>query len=165
MRVSLPPIGFRPSLRLRVLASFALVIALSLFLAGVVSVWLIRNQQAESAEKGIGRLVDPLSNEMQRMQLSGYPPERVAQELANLARYFDVRILLVDANQQVILDTNSNKPAIGEQIAEAKQTHVDSGPGESFQSQRIRLQGEDLFLFTASPRGTCPRRSNDRPRT
>ncbi|MGE0134402.1 MAG: ATP-binding protein [Dehalococcoidia bacterium] len=138
------------------LASFALVIALSLFLAGVVSVWLIRDQQAESAEKGIGRLVDPLSNQMQAMQLSGYPAERVAQELANLARYFEVRILLLDSEQRVVLDTNLRNPALGETIPEAADTQLDTGPGESYQSQRIRLLGEDVFLFTASSRGGAP---------
>ena len=157
MRPRLPRFTFRPSLRLRVLASFALVIALSLFLAGVVSVWLIRDQQAETAEKGIGRLVDPLSTEMRRMQLSGYPDERIAVELAGLARYFDVRILLLDSSQHVTLDTDLRDPAVGEQIVEAERRLAPAGPGETYQATRIKLRGRDLFMFTATDReGSLP---------
>lgn len=156
MRPRRPRIDFRPSLRLRVLASFALVIALSLFLAGIVSVWLIRDQQAEAAEKGLGRLVDPLSQRMEEMQFLGYAPERIASELAANARFYDVRILILDDSQRVILDTDSKHSAVGEQILEAEQKPPPVGPGETYESTRIKLQGSDLFLFTAAARGDVP---------
>jgi len=139
-----------------VLASFALVIALSLFLAGAVSVWLIRDQQAEAAEKGLGRLVYPLAARLAEMQLSGYPSERIASELATNARYYDVRILLIDSSQRVVLDTDSEDPALGEQIAEAAERPSPPGPGEAFQSQRIKLQGQDLFMFTSAGTRVAP---------
>ncbi len=156
MRPRRPRFDFRPSLRLRVLASFALVIALSLFLAGIVSVWLIRDQQAEAAEKSIGRLVDPLSQSLERMQLSGDADEEIASELAGLARYFDIRILLLDSSQHVVLDTDLSNGAVGEQITAAERRPAPPGPGETYQSRRIKLQGEDLFMFTAASGGALP---------
>ncbi len=154
-----------PVCGLRVLASFALVIALSLFLAGVVSVWLIRDQQAETAEKGIGRLVDPLSTEHgARCSSAAIPDERIASELAAYARYFDVRILLLDSSQHVILDTDLRDPAVGEQIVEAERSHR-----RSARARRTSPRGSSCRAATCScsppPReATCPRNWNGRSR-
>ena len=52
------------SLRARLLASFAFVIGLSLVGAGFASMWLIRDQQAASAEKRIGRWDSAESNQL-----------------------------------------------------------------------------------------------------
>ena len=151
MRPKLPRLPFRSSLRFRVLASFALIVSLSLFLAGAGSVWLIRHQQAEAAERGIGRLVDVLNNEWRDMQMRGLQPEQVAGGLTDYSRYFGVRILLLDGDQRVTLDTNSNDPAVGEQITEAARGPAPaSGPGEPYQSRRIKLQGRDVFMFTST---------------
>ena len=89
------------SLRLRLLAGFGLVIAISLLLAGFASVWLLRDQQAEWAEQRIGRLVPTFSERVLAMELFGWPHERIRSDLVPLADYFGVRIMLLDSSGRV----------------------------------------------------------------
>ncbi len=135
------------SLRARLLASFGLVIALSLSAAGFVSVWLLRDEQAVSAEKRIGRLVEPLSRRLLQLQLIGAPPERVAEEMAAYARFYEVRVLLVDNAQLVTLDTNLRDPLVGQQLEPPTGRPVGTGPTEAFTSSRVQQRGQDLILF------------------
>ncbi len=142
------------SLRSRLIASFALVIALSLIGAGSVAVWLLRDEQARSAEERIGRLVDPLAQQVRQLQLLGWPPERVAEEIAGYARYFDVRILLLDADARVTLDTDLKHPLVGESITPPRRDPVASGPGEAYRSARTHLDGQDMYLFSSTTRAS-----------
>lgn len=145
------------SLRARLLLSFAVVIGLSLIAAGFVTVWLLRDQQAVNAEARIGRLVEPLSQRMVQLQLAGAPPERVTEELGAYARFFDVRILLVDKNHRVTLDTNLKDPVVGEEIEEWDRHPIaPAGPTEAFRSTRVRLHGQDLILFSPARQVGAP---------
>lgn len=137
------------SLRIRLLASFGLVIALCLIAAGIGSVWLMRDEQAAAAEVRIGRLVEPISQRLRRMQLTGAPSARVAEELVAYAQFFQVRILLVDGDNRVIMDTDTRNPIVGEQV-EQPERHEVEGPSESYRSAPRRIRGEDLFLFGSS---------------
>ncbi len=140
------------SLHIRLLASFGLVIFLCLVAAGFASVYLLRDEQASAAEVRIGRLVEPISQRLRRMQAIGAPPGRVADELVAYARYFDVRILLVDADSKVIMDTDVTKPMVGEQIQQPERPREVEGPSESYRAAPRRIRGEDLFLFEPSVR-------------
>lgn len=140
------------SLHARLLASFGLVILLCLIAAGFASVWLMRDEQASAAEVRIGRLVEPISQQLRRMQNFGAPPGRVADELVAYARYFDVRILLVDADNKVIMDTDVQNPIVGEQIEQPERPREIEGPSESYRAAPRRIRGVDLFLFASSAR-------------
>ncbi len=142
------------SLRARLLASFALVIALCLVAGGFVSIWLLRDQQAASAEERIGRLVEPISTRLRQVQLQGWSSERTAEDMATFARYFDVRVLLVDRDDRVVLDTDLRHPMVGERIEELDEFPVTSGP--AYRSTRARMGGEDLYLFRATVRPLPP---------
>lgn len=139
------------SLRLRLLLSFGLVIALCLIAAGFGSVWLLRDEQAAAAEVRIGRLVEPISQRLRRMQATGAPTARVAEELVAYARFFQVRILLVDGDNRVLMDTDTQNPLVGE-VVEQPDRHEVEGPSESYRSAPRRIRGEDLFLFGSSIR-------------
>jgi signal transduction histidine kinase len=144
------------SLRARLLASFALVIALSLVAAGSASVWLLRDQQAAAAEERIGRLVEPISQELRRVQLLGWPQERIAEQMAAYARAFNVRILLVDSENLVTLDTNLKEPMVGTHIPAIATQPAGSNagfrPSEAYRSSRARHANKDLFLFAPADR-------------
>jgi signal transduction histidine kinase len=142
------------SLRARLLASFCLVIGLSLIAAGFVTVWLLRDQQAANAEARIGRLVEPLSQRLLQLQMAGASPDRVAEEMGSYARFFDIRILLVDRDHHVTLDTNLRNPTVGRQITEPERV-VSVGPSESFRSLRTRIDSQDLILFAPAERDTA----------
>ena len=145
--------SFRPGgLRLRLLAGFALVIFLSLAFAGLAAVFLLRDQQAEAAEQRIGRLVPTFSERVTEMELYGFPTARIRRELAPLAAYFEVRIFLLDQNRRVVLDTHDRQPMLGATLNVVERT-ISSSPEQDmvpFRSFRERVQGQDLYLFTAS---------------
>lgn len=141
------------SLRAKLLVSFIAVISLSLIAAGFVTVWLLRDQQAVNAEARIGRLVEPLSQRLLQLQMIGAPPERITEEMGSYARFFDVRILLVNADHHVTLDTNLRSPSVGQQIAEPERVAL-AGPAESFRSTRTKVNGDDLILFAPASRQT-----------
>lgn len=136
------------SLRLRLLLSFGLVIALSLFLAGIGSMLLLRDREADAAEERIGRVVEPISQDYRAMQFVGWPEERISRELAAYADFFDVRVILVDGGQRVVFDSDEGDSMLGELLA------VPEGEGDGdagvFVSDRVTHGGRDLFVFTPS---------------
>lgn len=145
--------GFRiGGLRLRLLAAFGLVIFLSLALAGFASVFLLRDQQAEAAEQRIGRLVPTFSNRVTEMELYGFPASRIRRDLVPLAGYFGVRIFLLDQNRRVVLDTHDGQPMLGATLNVVERT-ISANPEQemvAFRAFREQVQGQDLYLFTAS---------------
>lgn len=144
------------SFRVRLLAGFAVIIALSLFLSALASVWLLREQQVEAARQRIGLLVDPLARRVATLELSGWPRELIRQDLEQVARYYDIRVLLIDSADRVIVDTAPDKHMIGAQLSVPEVTVTrtpDSGEQmSSFRSVRMTTGGEDLFLFTPTIR-------------
>lgn len=149
------------TLRIRLIVGFGLVILLSIVLAGAGSMLLLREQQAEAAEERIGRLVEPLSQWVLRMELVGTPRERIAGELAAYAAFEGVRILLLDESERVVVDTQRGSRLIGRQLPGtlAVPTAPASGnPAEmtSFRTVHFDDGGEELYLFSASPGGLVP---------
>lgn len=149
----MPRFRFLSGLRLRLLAGFALVIAISLVLAGFSSVLLLRDQQAESAEQRIGRLIPGFSERVMEMELFGWPRSRIRAELTPLADYYGVRIFLLDRDRRVILDTDEHEPMLGTTLNIAAGPRDGTAANEDmlpFRSLRARAQGDDLYLFTSS---------------
>ena len=70
------------SLRARLIVSFALVVALAVFLAGAGALFLLRDKQEETARERYGRLVEPLDDEIARLSNSGSSTRRHQELLA-----------------------------------------------------------------------------------
>lgn len=149
------------SLRVRLIAGFALVIVLSFALAGAGAVWLLRDQQAVAAQDRFGRLVDPLSQWVLRMELAQMPAERIASELRAYAAYEDIRILLLDQQNHVVLDTTQRSGLLGEVIpglGEVMQPtdHDEREDLAVYRTVRFADGGDDYILFAPARRATVP---------
>jgi len=137
------------SFRARLLAGFGIVIVLTLFLSASAFILLLRQQQTESAQQRIGILVEPITTEAQRMQLLGWSRPAISASLEQIATYYDIRILMLDPTDRVIVDTESQHEAIGLtlDIPESELAEID-GRMEPFQSVRMQMNGDDLYFFT-----------------
>ncbi len=147
----MPRIVIPGGLRLRLLAGFALVIAISLGAAGFASVVLLRDQQAEAAEQRIGEMVPGFASRTMEMELIGWPTSRIRGQLVPLAEYFEVRIFLVDHDLRVILDTHAREPMLGEKLDISDRSGTGASPETgmvAFRTIRTSALGEDLYLFT-----------------
>ncbi|HEY7466310.1 MAG TPA: hypothetical protein VIB47_06420, partial [Dehalococcoidia bacterium] len=91
---SLRPQLIPRSLRFRLILSFGLLIFVSLFLAGVFTVYLLREQAQERAEEKVGLLAEPVALRSFLLELSGATPSDISRRLNE--QYPGVRILLVD---------------------------------------------------------------------
>ncbi len=138
------------SFRVRLFLGFAIVIALSLFLSASTSIWLLREQQVEAAQQRIGLLVEPIAGRVAALEAGGFPTSLIRQDLAGVARTYDIRILLVDPNDRVVLDTDPDARMVGEQLAVPAEATPTGTPERmsSFQAVRMTTAGEDLYLFT-----------------
>lgn len=148
------------SLRLRMLAGFAVVIALTLVFASVGAVLLLRDQQKEAAEQRVGLLVAPFATRVQTMEVAGWPLTRIRSEMVGLARYYGVRVLLLDSRGRVIADTDDDEGMLETiLIADAVSSSAldTSDEMQSFRSWRVDDGGVDLFVFAATdPRPMVP---------
>jgi signal transduction histidine kinase len=140
------------SFRARLIAGFALVIALSLFLAAAGFTILLREQQAQAAEQRIGALVGPFSARLLALQLEGAPAEYIYADLRDLAIQFDVRVLVIDDSEMIVLDTSSSSELIGRRLT-MPVVADDVDAMRSFYASRSHGTGEDLYLFTAATPG------------
>ncbi|MPZ98530.1 MAG: HAMP domain-containing protein [Dehalococcoidia bacterium] len=152
------------SLRGRLLAAFAIVIALSLFLSASGFVLLLREQQVDSAEQRIGLLVAPLTQRAGNMELNGWPRELMREDLEQVAGYYDIRILLLDNVQRVVIDTDVANSMLGERLdlpaatptPEPQEDGRPAGSMSSFHTVRTNAGGEDLYLFTTAAERVIP---------
>jgi len=138
------------SFRFRLLAGFGIVIGLTLFLSASGFVLLLRQQQAEAAEQRIGLLVQPIADKSREMVLLGWPQEVIAKTLQDIAAYYDVRVLILDSSERVVIDTHPKREMLGLTLHLPEARLAASGQMESFQSIRMSAQGADLYLFTTS---------------
>ena len=143
------------SLRLRLLLSFGLIIALSLVLVAIASLFLLRNHEARRAEERIGHLVGPISRAYDDMAFVGWSRQRIDPQLTAYAEFFDVRVLLVDGDDRVIFDSSATDSLLGETVAMSRAAGGEASTladGVSFLSSRVRAGDHDLFVFAANSR-------------
>lgn len=141
------------SYRARLLAGFAIVIVLALFLSASAFILLLREQQAEAAQQRIGVFVGPVTQTVHDAEFLGYPPSWIRAALMDYAENFwgGIRVLVVDANDEVIIDTHPNEPMHGQALTlDAVEPAEVDGQLPTFYTQRATLAGDDLYLFTAS---------------
>lgn len=138
------------SVKSRLLAGFAIVIALSLFLSASAFALLLRQQQAEAAQQRIGVLVGPLTDGARNMELRGWTPQMMRPLLADIARDYGIRILLTDRASGVVVDTDPRQSLLGDTLSLAEARQLPDDPRiQSFRSQRLTAHGDDLYFFTA----------------
>lgn len=138
------------SFRARLIAGFALVIALALFLSASGFVLLLRQEQNQAAEQRIGLLVGPISEGTRNLQQAGWPAEVIRSQLVEVATHYQFRVLMVDQQQRVVMDTALDQGLLGQTVdapAGAPPAPA-SGGMESFRSHRVTRDGRDLYLFT-----------------
>lgn len=145
------------SLRLRLLLSFGLVIALILVLIAVASMFLLRDHEARRAEESIGHLVGPISRAHDDMVFVGWSTQRINPQLAAYADFFDVRVLLVDGDGRVTFDSDDSDSLVGESLPVPQPGDQEStmSDGVSFVSSRVSVGGHDLFVFAENNESTA----------
>ena len=145
-------------LRSRLILGFLAVILLSLTLAGAGAVLLLRDQQADAAEERFGRLVDPISQWLLRMQLAGWGGDRVGSELDAYADAVGLRLLLLAPDGRVVLDTESGGGLLGTVIPFAEQPPTVGNTGNviGYHTTHYTHDGQELYLFTAASSGIVP---------
>lgn len=137
------------SFRARLLAGFGIVIVLTLFLSASAFVLLLRQQQAEAAQQRIGILVEPITTNAQQMQLLGWSRPQISAALSDFAIYYDIRILMLDPSDKVVIDTEPRHEAIGLTLDIPEGTPAEVGLAP-FQSVRMPILDDDLYLFTSA---------------
>ena len=137
------------SFRARLLAGFAIVVALTLFLSASGFVLLLREQQAEAARQRIGVLVVPITQSARNMELLGWPPQVIRSQLTSVAQYYGIRILMLDARSHVVIDTDPRQSMVGDALALQTEPVRRGGRMQTFRTQRINAHGDDLYLFTS----------------
>ena len=146
------------SLRLRLLLSFGLVIALSLALVGVASTLLLRDREVRAAEERIGRLVEPISRAYAEMTFVGWPAREIEPRLSAYARFFGVRVLLLDGGRRVVFDTREADSLHGEVLPApgVGERGGDPREGSAFVSHRVHAGGRDLYVFAPDTEPAAP---------
>ncbi len=148
------------SFRARLLAGFGIVIILTLALSASAVALLLREQQAEAAEARIGVLVGPITEITEERELLGWPVQMMRVELSAWAEVYDLRIMVLDSQDRVVVDTAEGEPLLGQVLDLSFSQQVDAQGGISaFRTQRLRVDGDDLYLFTA--RDTSPQSLRD----
>lgn len=146
------------SLRLRLLLSFGLVIALILVLIAVASMFLLRDHEARRAEESIGHLVGPISRAYDDMVFVGWSTQRINPQLAAYAEFFDVRVMLVDGDGRVTFDSSDSDSLVGEALPVPEpggSQESTMSDGVSFVSSRVSVGGHDLFVFAENNESTA----------
>jgi two-component system OmpR family sensor kinase len=94
------------SLGARLIASYAFVVFVSLFLAGTGFLWLGQQHQMQREMERLADIVLPLSAHVRYLELTGTPTADIAAFLDEQAGHLNVRLLLVrTADRVVVADT------------------------------------------------------------
>lgn len=134
------------SLRSRLIAAFASIIFLSLFLAGGSFVVLLRDYQVQLAINQLADLSLPLSYQVSVLERAGADEEQIGQFLEDQAAEVQVRMLLVDTQGVVLRDTARILQGQPLRIQEARPL---SGIRNTYWGSRQEENGQ--WLFVAAP--------------
>ncbi len=93
------------SLRARLTISFALVVALAVFLAGIGALFLLRDQQQATVRERYGRFAEPLNLTVSGLLANHNSLSTIEAAMDANAREFGVRVLLVDQDLKVVYDS------------------------------------------------------------
>jgi signal transduction histidine kinase len=139
------------SVRARLIISFSLVVGLAVFLAGVGALFLLRDQQQETARERYGHLAEPISVQVAALQQQGVPLSQISGYLDSAAEEKGVRVMLIDSDLSVVYD--SARALQGKYILSFSTFNVRSydSQGTSFKWVNYDGNGTHLTLFAAPP--------------
>jgi signal transduction histidine kinase len=138
------------SLRFRLILSFGLLIFVTLFLAGTATIYLLREQQEDSATERVGLLADPMARRAGELEYIGGTPKQIIDILKAEYAYEGVRILLVNSDGVVVADSANDalKGTTITQIARGEETEVNEDL--QYRVSSLSRGPEDLLLFTTT---------------
>ena len=97
------------SLSARLISSYAIVVFLSLLLAGTGFLWLGREYQMQREMERLADIVLPLSAHVRYLELMGTPTADIAAFLDDQAQHLGVRLLLVRTADRVVAADTSDE--------------------------------------------------------
>jgi signal transduction histidine kinase len=139
------------SLRARLIVSFAVVVALAVFLAGAGALFLLRDQQQEAARERYGRHAEPINDRVASLLTLGTPRAGVQEYLAERAQELGLRLLLADEDLLTVWDSEPDGLE-GQYILafEDPKIEVTSDDGARYRFTDDDAP-DDLALFAAPP--------------
>jgi signal transduction histidine kinase len=135
------------SLSSRLLVAFAFVIVLSLALSAVGTLLLLRGQQRDAAEERVGRLAEPITLAVALLEQADVDQGQIRSAVTDYARSFDVRILLVDEEGRVTVDTDSRLAGQTIDVFGTPGMPITTRGNARFRMAKYDSEGEDLLLF------------------
>ena len=138
------------SLRARLIVSFALVVGLAVFLAGAGALFLLRDQQQETARERYGRVAEPLNIRVTAMLERGDSVAQVKDFLTTAADESKVRVVLLDQDLLVVFDSERHLEGKYVLSFENNAKLVDSA-GAHYRWTNYDTDGAHLTLFTSPP--------------
>lgn len=143
------------SLRARLIVSFAVVVALAVFLAGAGALFLLRDQQQQSARERYGRHAEPVNERVGAMLALGASLGDIKQSLAERAQELGVRIVLVDDDLLVVFDSAPKHELLGQYILSFENPDIQlvTEDGARYRWANYDRQSAHLTLFAPPPAG------------
>jgi signal transduction histidine kinase len=139
------------SLRARLIVSFAVVVALAVFLAGAGALFLLRDRQFESARERYGRHAEPVNDRVASILAQGRPFDDVRAMLDVRAEELGVRLIVLDDDDLVVYD--SEETLQGDYILEFKNPNLGliEDDGARYKWANFARGDTHLTLFAPPP--------------
>ena len=136
------------SLRARLILSFGFVIFLTVFLTGLTTVYLLREQQERNASERVGLLAELVALNSAFLEVQGATPMQIRDAL--IEQYPGEQILIVDSVGRVVADTAGTLQ--GQTIAQVAEGAGDSHTGDDrYWSEKWQdAPGKDVLFFVAN---------------
>ena len=142
------------SLRARLIVSFALVVGLAVFLAGAGALFLLRDEQQQTARERYGRYAEPMDLRVQAIEQNKGTLADIRALLAQQATDTGLRMLLLDQDLQVVYDSDNNQLA-GKYILafeNLSSKQVVDAPDTHYRWANYDKNGAHITLFKAPDR-------------
>jgi signal transduction histidine kinase len=137
------------SLRTRLILAFASVTLVSLLVALIGFLFLIRDREVNAARERVGQLVDPVAWSVGNLAQQGITEQEIAQYLDERAQTLQVRFLLLDSNSRILQD--SGRELAGQTLDISRQKLKLSGGQNGFAFVTQEVAGTRQVLFQPSP--------------
>lgn len=136
------------SLNARLTAAFVFVTALAVVLVGLGALLLLRDQQQDTARERVGRHAEPLAVQVALMERAGIGIAQIQQTLKQYASRFNIRIIMLDQDLQVVWDSAHELEGRYILSFEGPESLGLNVP-ENANFRYARLEKERLLLFTS----------------
>jgi signal transduction histidine kinase len=139
------------TLRTRLILAFASVTLVSLLVALVGFLVLIRDREISAAREHVGQLVDPVAWSVQNLTQQGATEEQIAAYLDERANTLGVRFLLLDSHSRVLNDSGRQLAGQTLDISKEKDLRLSAGGPSGFAFVSQEVAGTRQVLFQPSP--------------